>query len=74
MLAGKSGHDDVVDVAVVEGPIRCHDGVVTSNRTHIRMIADAVRVRIPIETRWSRRSGRDALVEAAKRQPRTEQT
>jgi hypothetical protein len=38
-LAGKSGHDDVVDVAVVEGAIRRGDAVVTSDAGHIRNIA-----------------------------------
>ena len=49
-LAGRSGHDDIVDVTVVEGAARRCDGVVTSNPTHIRMIADAIRARIRIET------------------------
>jgi hypothetical protein len=31
VLAGKSDHDDLVDVAVVEGAIRRGDAVVTSN-------------------------------------------
>jgi predicted nucleic acid-binding protein len=39
VLAGKSGHDDIVDVAVVEGAIRRGDGVVTSDAGHIRRIA-----------------------------------
>src|SRR5215472_12015230 len=38
-LAGKSGHDDVVDVAVAEGAIRRGDAVVTSDAGHIRKIA-----------------------------------
>lgn len=50
VLAGKSGHDDVVDVAVVEGALRRRDVVVTSNPTHIAAIADAVRARLRIET------------------------
>jgi hypothetical protein len=41
VLAGKSGHDHIVDVCVVEGAIRRGDAVVTSNMTHIRMVADA---------------------------------
>ena len=49
LLAGKSGHDDIVDVTVVEGAIRRHDTIVTSNHTHIRNIADAVRAKITIE-------------------------
>jgi hypothetical protein len=42
LLAGASGHDDIVDVAVVEGAMRRGDVVVTSNRAHIEKIADAV--------------------------------
>ena len=49
VLAGKADHDDIVDVAVVEGAIRRHDAIVTSNRTHIRKITDAVRAKIAIE-------------------------
>lgn len=49
VLAGKSGHDDIVDVAVVEGAIRRQDAIVTSNHTHIRQIAGAVRARLAIE-------------------------
>lgn len=50
VLAGKSGHDDIVDVSVVEGAIRRGDAVVTSNTTHIRMIADATGGRLRIES------------------------
>lgn len=50
VLVGKSGHDDVVDVAVVEGAIRRRDAVVTSNPTHISAIADAGRARLRIES------------------------
>ncbi len=49
-LAARSGHDDIVDVTVVEGAIRRHDAVVTSNPTHIHKIADAVRARLTIAT------------------------
>ena len=49
VLAGKANHDDIVDVAVVEGAIRRHDAIVTSNESHIRTIADAVRAKIIIE-------------------------
>jgi hypothetical protein len=41
LLAGKSSHDDIVDVAVVEGAIRRGDAVVTSDASHIRKIAAA---------------------------------
>ena len=50
VLAGKAAHEDVVDVTVVEGALRRGDAVVTSNPTHIRSIADAVRVRLKIDT------------------------
>jgi hypothetical protein len=36
-------------VTVVEGAIRRHDGVVTSNEEHIRHIDDAAGVRLQIE-------------------------
>ncbi len=49
VLAGRSAHDDVVDVAVVEGAIRRDDAVVTSNEGHIRRVADAAGVRLRIE-------------------------
>lgn len=48
VLAGRAGHDDVVDVAVVEGAIRRGDGVVTSNAEHIRLIAEAGGVAVRI--------------------------
>jgi hypothetical protein len=38
-LAGKSGHDDIVDVAVAEGAMRRGDAVATSDGDHIRKIA-----------------------------------
>jgi hypothetical protein len=50
VLAGKSSHDDIVDVSVVEGAIRRDDAVVTSNVTHIRKIADAGGVTLRIES------------------------
>jgi hypothetical protein len=40
-LVTESGHDDIVDVAVVEGAIRRGDSVVTSDAGHIRQIAEA---------------------------------
>lgn len=49
VLAGKAAHDDIVDVTVVEGAIRRHDAVVTSNEEHIRHIANAARARLRIE-------------------------
>lgn len=44
VLAGQSGHDDVVDVTVVEGAARRGDAVVTSNREHIEKIGQAAGV------------------------------
>jgi hypothetical protein len=49
VLSGRAGHDDIVDVAVVEGAIRRGDAVITSDSTHLPAIADAVRTRLPIE-------------------------
>lgn len=40
-LAGRARHDDVVDVSVVEGAVRRHDAVVTSNEGDIGGIAKA---------------------------------
>jgi hypothetical protein len=45
-----TGHDDIVDVSVVEGAVRRGDAVVTSNMTHIRMVADATGARLRIES------------------------
>jgi coenzyme F420-reducing hydrogenase gamma subunit len=50
VLAGKSGHDDIVDVAVVEGAIRRGDAIVTSNFTRIRKVAEAARAVLRIES------------------------
>jgi hypothetical protein len=46
VLAGKADHDDIVDVTVVEGAIRRHDAIVTSNHTHIPKIAETARTKI----------------------------
>jgi hypothetical protein len=48
-LAGRSGHDDVVDVAVVETAARRGDAVATSNPSDISKIALGARRRILIE-------------------------
>jgi hypothetical protein len=50
VLAGKADHDDIVDVAVVEGAVRRGDAIVTSNITHIRRVADATSAALRIET------------------------
>lgn len=47
-LAARAGHDDVVDVSVVEGAVRRRHAVVTSNATHIRKVADAAGVVLEI--------------------------
>jgi predicted nucleic acid-binding protein len=49
-MAARARHDDVVDVSVVEGAIRRHHAVVTSNSTHIRKIADATGATIEIHS------------------------
>lgn len=49
VLAGKAGHDDIVDVTVVEGAARRGDAVVTANRSHIEKIAAATGKKILIE-------------------------
>jgi hypothetical protein len=49
VLAGTSDHDDVVDVAVVEGALRRGDAVITANRAHIAKVAGASRKTLMIE-------------------------
>jgi hypothetical protein len=50
-LAGRADHDDVVDVAVVEGAARRADNVIlTSNESHIRKVIKATGKRIRVET------------------------
>ena len=49
VLAGRAGHDDIVDVTVVEGAIRRGDAVVTSDADDIRQVAAAARKRLRIE-------------------------
>ena len=48
-LIARSGLDDTVDVAVAEGALRRNDAVVTSDRTHIAQVADAVGKRIVMD-------------------------
>jgi predicted nucleic acid-binding protein len=48
-LASRSRHDDVVDLAVVEGAMRRRDAVVTSDPKDIRSIAAALGEEIPLE-------------------------
>jgi Ser/Thr protein kinase RdoA (MazF antagonist) len=50
-LAGRADHEDVVDVAVVEGAARReHDVILTSNESHIRKIVQTTGKRIRIES------------------------
>ena len=50
-LAGRADHQDVVDVAVVEGAARREDdAILTSNESHIRKIIKATGQRIRVET------------------------
>ena len=50
-LAGRAGHEDVVDVAVVEGAARRDDDVIlTSNETHIRQVIGATGKHIRVDT------------------------
>jgi hypothetical protein len=49
-LAARSGHDDIVDVSVVEGAIRRRHAVVTSNADHIRLVAHAAGVALEIHS------------------------
>jgi hypothetical protein len=49
-LSGRAGHDDIVDVTVVEGAVRRGgDAVVTSDESHIQRVASAARRAIRIE-------------------------
>ncbi len=48
-LVGRSGHQDVIDVAVIEGARRRGDSVVTSDPRDLQRIAESVRARITIE-------------------------
>lgn len=48
VLAGRAGHEDVIDVTVVEGAARRGDAVVTSDEDHIHKIAEAARTRLRI--------------------------
>lgn len=49
-LSGRAEHEDVVDVAVVEGAARREDVILTSNESHIRKIIKATGKRVRIET------------------------
>ena len=49
VLSGQARHDDVVDVVVVEGALRRHDAIVTSDPEDIARIAAAAKARPRIE-------------------------
>ena len=49
VLAGQAGHDDIVDVTVVEGAIRRGDAVVTSDPLDIRRVASAAGTTLRVE-------------------------
>ncbi len=49
VLAGKAGHDDIVDVTVVEGAARRGDAIVTSSHIDIDAIAKAARIKLTVE-------------------------
>lgn len=49
VLAGKAGHDDIVDVAVAQGALARNDIVVTSDPDHLETIAAAVHRKLPIK-------------------------
>jgi len=51
-LIARSGLDDTVELAVAEGALRRNDAVVTSDRTHITQVADAVGERIAMHDVW----------------------
>jgi hypothetical protein len=48
-LSARAGHDDVVDVSVVEGAIRRGHAVVTSKSTHMKKVADAAGAKLEIQ-------------------------
>jgi len=48
-LLGKSGRDDIVDGCVVEGALRRHDLVVSSDAQDLRALATALNRRLEVE-------------------------
>lgn len=48
-LVGRSGHQDIIDVTVIEGARRRGDSVVTSDPIDLQRIAASIRARIVIE-------------------------
>jgi hypothetical protein len=49
VLAGKTGATDVVDATVVEGALRRHDIVISSDPDDLTSIADSVNRRLEVE-------------------------
>jgi hypothetical protein len=49
ILAGQAGASDVVDATVVEGALRRHDIVISSDPDDLRAIADSVNRRLEVE-------------------------
>lgn len=49
VLSGRAGHDDIVDVAVVEGALRRNDVIVTSDPKDISRIAASLRRKVRLE-------------------------
>jgi hypothetical protein len=49
-LAARADHDDIVDVSVVEGAVRCNHAIVTSSLGHIRKVATAAGANITIHS------------------------
>jgi len=49
VLAGRAGAGDVVDATVVEGALRRHDSVVSSDPDDLKAIADSVNRRLEVE-------------------------
>lgn len=50
VLVGHTGHDDIVDVAVVEGAIRRGDAIVTSDADDIRKVTAGAGVALRIQS------------------------
>lgn len=48
-FVGRSGHQEIVDVTVIEGACRRGDSVVTSDPRDLQRIAESLRARIHIE-------------------------
>jgi hypothetical protein len=66
VLAGKARHDDIVDIAVVEGAVRRRDAVVTSDDEHIRLVAAAAGADCALRA-FDRRANGDRGVTPAER-------